>query len=444
MGSNQAPHRGLCGPPGSMRSAAPPSESGAQRPPHRPRIRFLASTHPDLQATPGFSTIPAMNRRLLLARSPFAALALALAITPSCKDAGGGTSSSNEIVVGEVAALTGGTATFGQSSHAGTQMAVDELNAAGGLLGKKIRLVTEDDQSKQGEAGTVVKKLISREKAVAILGEVASGRSLEMAPICQKAGIPMITPASTNAKVTEVGDHVFRVCFIDPFQGTVMAKFALSRGWKKVAILTDVKQDYSVGLSDAFRKYFTANGGAIVSEQSYSSGDKDFKAQLTAIKGGAPDAIFASGYYNEAGLIAVQARELGITAPMLGGDGWDSPSLTKVAGKAMEGNFFSNHFAAEDQAPVIQEFVKKYEARHKTTPDAMAALGYDSMMILAGAMKKAGTTDGKAIRDAIARTRDYQGITGKITLDDKRNATKPAVILTIKDGKFVYVETIAP
>ncbi len=323
-------------------------------------------------------------------------------------------------------------------------MAVDEINASGGLLGKKVKLVTEDDQSKQGEAGTVVKKLLSREKAVAILGEVASGKSLEMAPICQKAGIPMISPASTNPKVTEVGDYIFRICFIDPFQGTVMAKFALSRGWKKVAIVTDVKQDYSVGLSDFFKKYYTANGGTIVSEQSYSSGDKDFKAQLTALRGSAPDAIFASGYYNEAGLMAVQAHELGINAPMLGGDGWDSPSLTQVAGKAMEGNFFSNHFAAEDASPVIQDFVKKFTAKHKSAPDAMAALGYDSMMILAAAIKKAGTTEGKAVRDAIASTKDYQGITGKITLDEKRNATKPAVILTIKDGKFVYVETLAP
>ena len=371
-------------------------------------------------------------------------LAAAAAFTMvSCKESGGG-SEAAEIVIGEVAALTGGTATFGQSAHAGTQMAVDEINASGGLLGKKVRLVTEDDQSKQGEAGTVVKKLLSREKAVAILGEVASGRSLEMAPICQKAGVPMISPASTNPKVTEVGDHVFRVCFIDPFQGTVMSKFALSRGWKKVAIMTDVKQDYSVGLSDFFKKHFTANGGTIVGEQSYSSGDKDFKAQLTAIKGAAPDAIFASGYYNEAGLIAVQARELGLNAPMLGGDGWDSSSLVQVAGKAMEGNFFSNHFAVEDKAPVIQEFVRKYKEKHKTEPDAMAALGYDSMAILAAAMKKAGTTEGKAVRDAIAQTKDYDGVTGRISLDDKRNATKPAVIITIKDGKFVYVETIAP
>lgn len=371
-----------------------------------------------------------------------ALLSLPLLALTGCKKSS--TASADTIVIGEVAAMTGGTATFGQSSHAGTAMAVDEINAAGGLLGKQVKLITEDDQSKQGEAGTVVKKLISREGAIAILGEVASGRSLEMAPICQKSGVPMISPASTNPKVTEAGDHVFRVCFIDPFQGTVIAKFALSRGWKKVGILTDVKQDYSVGLTQFFKEYFTKNGGTIIGEQSYSGGDKDFKAQLTTLKAGAPDAILASGYYNETGLIAVQSHELGLKVPLLGGDGWDSPSLVEVAGKAIEGSFFSNHFSPEDQSPLIQDFVKKFQAKHKATPDAMAALGYDSAMILAAAIKKAGTTEGKALRDAIAATKDHDGITGKISLDAQRNASKSAVVLTVKDGKFVYVETVTP
>jgi branched-chain amino acid transport system substrate-binding protein len=369
-------------------------------------------------------------------------LAAAALVLAGCSKGGGG--DENVIVVGEVAAMSGGTATFGQSSHAGTQMAIDEVNAAGGVLGKQIKLVMEDDQSKQGEAGTVVKKLISRAKAVAILGEVASGRSLEMAPICQKAGVPMITPASTNPKVTEVGDYIFRVCFIDPFQGTVLAKFAQSRGWKKVAILTDVKQDYSVGLTQFFKENFTRGGGVIAGEQSYSSGDKDFKAQLTTLKAAAPDAILAAGYYNETGLIAAQARELGITVPLIGGDGWDSPSLVEVAGKAIEGCFFSNHFSPEDQSPRIQDFVGRYKAKHGKVPDAMVALGYDSAMILCEAIKRAGTTEGPALRDAIAATKDHEGITGKISLDAQRNATKPAVILTIKDGRFVYVETVAP
>lgn len=380
------------------------------------------------------------NRAFLL----LGLLSLVTAGLTGCKKGGDAAGDPNTIVVGEVAALTGGTATFGQSSHNGTQMAIDEVNAAGGVLGKQIKLVTEDDQSKQGEAGIVAKKLVSREKVVALLGEVASGRSLEMAPIAQKAGIPMISPASTNPKVTETGDFIFRVCFIDPFQGTVMAKFALARGWKKVAVMTDVTQDYSVGLSQFFKEYFTKNGGMIVGEQSYSSGDKDFKAQLTSIKQGAPDAILSSGYYNEVGLIATQARELGIEAPLLGGDGWDSPSLVQVAGKAIEGSFFSNHFSNEDTSPRIQEFVTKYKAKHGSVPDAMAALGYDSAMILVDAIKRAGTTEGKALRDAIAATKDFDGITGKITLDEKRDANKPAVVLTIKDGKFVYVETVAP
>ncbi|HEY8900088.1 MAG TPA: ABC transporter substrate-binding protein [Chthoniobacterales bacterium] len=368
---------------------------------------------------------------------------LAAALLAGCKKTGP-KAPANEIVVGEFAALTGGTASFGQSSHKGTQMAIDEINAAGGLLGKKVKLVTEDDQSKAGEPATVVRKMISRDGIVALLGEVASSRSLEAGPIAQQNKIPMISPASTNPKVTQVGDYIFRICFIDPFQGTVLAKFALAKGWKNVAVLTDVKQDYAVGLAEFFKKYFTANGGTIVSEQSYSSGDKDFKAQLTSIAGTNPQAILVAGYYNEAGLIASQARELGLNVPLLGGDGWDSPSLVEVAGAAMEGNFFSNHFSAEDQSPVIQEFIKRFKARYKEEPDAMAALGYDSAMILANAIKTAGTTDSKPLRDAIAATKDYPAVTGSITLDAERNANKPAVILTIKDGKFRYVETVKP
>jgi branched-chain amino acid transport system substrate-binding protein len=224
----------------------------------------------------------------------------------------------------------------------------------------------------------------------------------------------------------------------------VLSKFALGKGWKKAAVLTDVKQDYSVGLSQFFKEHFSKNGGTIVSEQSYSSGDKDFKAQLTSIKGAGPEVIVASGYYTESGLIALQAREVGLNVPLLGGDGWDSPSLVEVGGKAMEGNFFSNHFSAEDQAPIIQDFLQRYKAKTGAEADAMVALGYDSAMLLADAIKRAGTTESAALRDAIAATKDFQGVTGKITLDEKRNANKPAVILVIKDGKFRYVETVQP
>ena len=351
----------------------------------------------------------------------------------------------DEIVIGEYASLTGGSASFGQSSHKGTALAIDEINAAGGVLGKKLKLITEDDQSQAGQPATIVRKLISQDKAVAILGEVASSKSLEAAPICQQNKIPMISPASTNPKVTEVGDYIFRVCFIDPFQGTVMSKFAQSKGWKNVAVLTDVKQDYSVGLAEFFIKDFKESGGQIVKEQKYSTGDKDFKPQLTSIKAAKPDAIFVPGYYAEVSLIAKQARLLGIKAPLLGGDGWVGDSLLKVAGNALDGSFFSCHFSSADKSPVVQGFVEKFKAKHNgETPDDMAALGYDSAMILADAIKRAGSTEPEKLRDAIAATKEHQGITGKITLDEHRNANKPAVILTIGNGGFDFVETVAP
>ncbi|MFZ4683488.1 MAG: ABC transporter substrate-binding protein, partial [Terrimicrobiaceae bacterium] len=285
-----------------------------------------------------------------------------------------------EIPIGEFASLTGGSASFGQSSHKGTELAVEEINAAGGVLGKKLKLITEDDQSQAGQPATIVRKLISQDKVVAILGEVASSKSLEAAPICQQNKIPMITPASTNPKVTEVGDYIFRICFIDPFQGTVMSKFARSKGWKKIAVLTDVKQDYSVGLAEFFVKDFTANGGEIVRDQKYSTGDKDFKPQLTSIKAAKPDAIFIPGYYAEVALIAKQARLLGIKVPLLGGDGWVGDSLLKVAGKSLDGSFFSCHFSADEQSPDTQNFVAKFKAKYGEIPDDMAALGYDSAM----------------------------------------------------------------
>jgi branched-chain amino acid transport system substrate-binding protein len=350
----------------------------------------------------------------------------------------------DEITVGEFASITGGNASFGQSSHNGTELAIAEINAGGGVLGKKIKLITEDDQSLAGQPATIMRKFISSDKVIAVLGEVASSKSIEAAPICQENHIPMISPGSTNPKVTEVGDCIFRVCFIDPFQGTVMAKFAQSKGWKKVALLTDVKQDYSVGLAEYFVKGFTAAGGEIVKEQKYSTGDKDFKAQLTSIKAAHPDAIFLPGYYAEVSLIAKQARLLGIKVPLLGGDGWVGDSLLKVAGHALDGCFFSNHYSEADKSPVIQEFVKKYKAKYGVVPDAMAALGYDSAMVLADSIRRAGTTESAKLRDAIAATKGFQAVTGSITLDEHRNATKPAVILTIADGGFKFVETVAP
>jgi branched-chain amino acid transport system substrate-binding protein len=379
-----------------------------------------------------------LPRRLRFAALLFIAPLFALLAPGAEQNAG-------PIVVGELASLTGGNASFGQSSHKGTMLAIDEINAAGGVLGRQIQLITEDDQSQAGQPATIVQKLISQDNVVAILGEVASSKSLEAAPICQDRRIPMISPASTNPKVTEVGDYIFRVCFIDPFQGTVMAKFALSRGWKKIAVLTDVKQDYSVGLAEFFVKHIEANGGEIVKEQSYSSGDRDFKPQLTSIKAARPDAIFVPGYYGEVALIGKQARLLGIKVPLLGGDGWVGDSLLRVAGHALDGSFFSCHFSEDDKNPAVQDFVGKFRAKYNNEkPDDMAALGYDSAMILADAIKRAGTTENAKLRDAIAATKNHRGVTGNITLDDKRNASKPAVILTIANGAFKFEQTVEP
>ena len=352
-----------------------------------------------------------------------------------------------DIPVGEYASLTGSEATFGINSDNGVQLAAEEINKAGGVLGRKIRLVVEDDQSKPGQPSAAVKKLIDSDKVVAVIGEIASSRSLEAGPICQSAKIPMVSPGSTNPTVTQTGDYIFRVCFIDPFQGTVMAKFALDTlKAKKVAILSDVTSDYSKGLSQYFTEYYKAHGGQIVIERSYSGGgkDKDFRAQLTAIKSAQPDAIFVPGYYTEAGLIGKQARILGLKVPLLGGDGWDSPKLAEIAGPSLDGSYFSTHFSPADKSPKVQDFVTKYQGKFKAMPDGMAPLGYDAMMILADAMQRAGTTDGDKVREALASVKNYAAVTGNITIDEKRNATKSAVVLEVqgKDNKFVA--TVAP
>lgn len=351
----------------------------------------------------------------------------------------------DEIVIGEYASMTGGTATFGQSSHRGAALATEEINAAGGLLGKKIRLVTEDDQSRPEEAKTAVLKLIKQNQVTAIIGEVASSRSLAAAPECQKNKIPMISPASTNPKVTEIGDYIFRTCFVDSFQGEGMAKFAREKlGLSKVAVLKDVKNDYSVGLADFFEKTFKAIGGEIVGVESYSEGDIDFRAQLTSIKGKNPDGIFVPGYYTEVGLIARQARELGITVPMMGGDGWDSAKTLEIGGAAVNGCYFSNHYAVDDPDPKIQGFIQKFKVKYGETPDAMAVLGYDAASLLYDAIKRAGSEDPTKIRDALAATKDFAAISGALTMDASRNAKKKLVILKIDNGAIKFNSEVQP
>jgi branched-chain amino acid transport system substrate-binding protein len=349
------------------------------------------------------------------------------------------------IKIGQFASLTGKEASLGQSSNKGTLMAIDDLNAAGGVLGRPLLLVTEDTQSKPGETATVVKKLISRDKVVALLGEVASSRSLEAAPIAQAAKIPMISPASTNPKVTETGAYIFRTCFIDPFQGPVMARFAREHlKAKRVALVVSTSSAYSIGLAKFFRESFVANGGTIVLEQKYSEGDKDFKAQLTAIKAAGVDAVFNPGYYNEGALIVRQARDLGLTLPIFGADSWEAEALIQLGGKAMEGAYLCSHYSPEDPSPRVQNFVAAYKKRFGSTPDSNASLGYDSVLVLVDAIRRAGTTERDALREAIATTRDFMAVTGKITIDSERNASKNAVIVQVRNGKFEFVQSMSP
>ncbi len=356
-------------------------------------------------------------------------------------------SAGDTILVGEVGSMTGAEATFGTSSDNGIRLAVKELNAAGGIKGKKLAVKVLDDEGKPEEAATAVTKLITSDHVAAILGEVASTRSLFMADVAQRLQVPMVSPSSTNPKVTEKGDFIFRTCFIDPFQGEVIAKFAKTNlKVDKVAILRDVRNDYSVGLANFFTDTFKKEGGTIVGDESYSAGDVDFRAQLTKLKGLSPQALIIPGYYTDVALIARQARELGINVPMLGGDGWDSPKLTEMGGVAIEGSYFVNHYSVEDPSPRVQGFIAKYKAAAGgQVPDSLAAQAYDTMLVLADAMKRAKDLSGPAVRDALAATKDFPGVTGDITIDDKRNARKAAVVLKIAPGgKYEFVQKILP
>jgi branched-chain amino acid transport system substrate-binding protein len=361
--------------------------------------------------------------------------------TGTAASAGGG-----EILVGEYGSLTGPQATFGQSTHNGIMMAIDEVNAAGGVNGRKIKVLTEDDQSKQEEAANAVTKLISQQSVVAVLGEVASSSSLAAAPICQANKVPMISPSSTNPEVTKKGDYIFRMCFLDDYQGHSIADYVTkSLGIKSAAILTDVKSDYSQGLGHFFEEQFVANGGKIVAKASYANGDSDFKSQLTSVKAANPQILFVPGYYTDIGQIAIQAKDLGITAPIVGGDGWESPKLIEIGGKALEGSYYSNHYFYGDPAPIVHDFVQKYKERYGQTPDALAALGYDTAKVLAEALKRAKKIDGPSLRDAIGQTQGFSGVTGTINIGPDRNPVgKKLVIEEIKNGQLVLKASVEP
>jgi len=368
-----------------------------------------------------------------------AALALTLSTTPLFAQA-------EPIKIGEYGSMTGNQATFGTSTHKGIVLALKEINAAGGLNGRKLELISYDTRGQTGDAGNVVTRLCTQDKVVAVLGEVASSLSIAGGRVAQENGVPMISPSSTNAKVTSIGPMIFRVCFIDDFQGYVVAKFAKEKlKAKRVAVLYDRGQAYSKGLRDAFTKSFKEMGGEITTDQSYSSSDAEFGAQLTSIRDTKPDAIFVPGYYTEAGNIAVQARKLGLNVPLLGGDGWESEQLAKIGGNAINGCFFSNHYSPEEDRAELKEFIANFKKDNNgEVPDAMAALGYDAARVLFDSMKRAKSLSGTDLANAIAQTKDFPGVTGVITINKDRNAEKAAVILQMRGGQPRYFATVAP
>jgi len=364
---------------------------------------------------------------------------VALGALLSCKKG------SDTILIGEFGSMTGSEATFGQSTHNGIMLAVKEVNAAGGVKGKQVAVKSYDDQGRGQEAGTAVTRLITEDQVKAVLGEVASSLSIAGGRVAQQYKVPMISPSSTNPQVTQIGDMVFRVCFLDDFQGYVQAKFARDQlKAQNVALLYDQAQAYSKGLKDYFKKHFESMGGKVVAEQAYTGGDQDFSAQLTTIRATNPDFVLLPGYYTDAANIVLQARKLGLTIPFLGGDGWDSAQLAAIGGKAIEGTYYSNHYSPDEQRPEVQNFVKKYQAEYNATPDGLAALGYDAAKLLLDAMGRAEALDGPTLAKAIAATKDFHGVTGIFSIDEHRDAKKTAVVVEMKEGKPHYVTTIAP
>ncbi|AEG60540.1 ABC transporter substrate-binding protein [Desulforamulus ruminis] len=385
-----------------------------------------------------------------------AALVLLVGLVSGCGGSGGGeenkAANANEIVVGGNFELSGNVATFGTAAVNGAKLYFDEVNAAGGVLNKQIKFVDYDNKSDATEAANVATRMITQDKVVAILGATTSGNTLGYIQVATDNKIPVISSSATNPDVTvdpntqKVRDYIFRACFIDPFQGTVMANFSIKDlQAKKAVIYVDNNSPYSKGLAAFFKESFTKQGGQIVGEEAYVPEDQDFKATLTKIKGMNPDVIYLPGYYEQVGKIVKQGRELGITVPFLGGDGWDSPKLAEIAGgEALNGTYFSNHYSSEQDDPNVKAFVEKYKSKYNQVPDSMAALGYDAAVLLVDAIKRSEDGTPEKIKEALAASKDVQTVTGKLTLDASHNPVKGAAILEMKDGKQVYKTYVNP
>lgn len=346
--------------------------------------------------------------------------------------------------IGFFAPMSGVQKSFGNEALHGASLAVEQINANGGVLGHPIKLIVKDTQSRAGETETAVSGLIERDKVAVLIGEIATDRTLVAAPIAQANGIPMITPGATNEQITAVGDSIFRVCYTDAFQAGVMAKFARSIDVEKAAVLYDPSNPYSSGLAERFKQDFAANGGTVVAEGQYRAGDRDFTSQLNALKEKNPEVIFLPSYYAEAALIIQQARDVGVEAPFLGTDGWDSPEFLEVGGKAVNNSYFCSHFTSEDSAENVKSFVAAYTTKFGTPPPPLAALAYDAVLLAVDGLKRAGSEDSAAVKSALATTKDFQGVTGSITLDENRNPRKPGIVIRVDEGKFSFLERVDP
>ena len=381
-----------------------------------------------------------------------AAAASLMTVILAASVAGCGSSSSKEIKIGLLNEMTGGNATIGTAAANGAKLAIKEINANGGLLGKQIKAVVADNKSEPSESANAMTKLLTQDKVVAVTGTFSSSNAIAAASVAEANKTPYLVAGATNPKVTvdektkNVKKYIYRVCFIDPFQGTVAANFAAKDlKVKKAAMLVDNSSDYSKGLAEFFEAAFTKEGGTIVANEAYLQKDTDFKATLTKIKSKDMDILYVPGYYEEVGKIVKQAREMGITVPIVGADGWDSPKLGEIASaSALNNTYFTNHYSVEDTSPKAKAFVEAYTKEYGQKPEALAVLGYDAVYVLADAIKRANSTDAAKIIEALATTKEFPAISGVTTINKTHDADKNAVVIEMKDGKQVFKTSIKP
>lgn len=367
-------------------------------------------------------------------------------LVAGCSDSAG----KGDIKIGMVYELTGSTASYGTSAANGAKLAFKEINANGGVLGKQLQIITADNKGEPSESANAMTKVITQDRVVAVTGFTVSSCGIAASVVAEDNKIPFVAAATVNPKVTvdertgKVKDYTFRACFIDSFQGTVGANFALtSLKARTAAILIDNSSDYSKGLSRVFKDVFTGKGGQIVAEQAYLQKDQDFKSTLTAIKAQNPELLYIPGYYEDVGKIIKQARELGITVPILGGDAWDSPKLAELGGaQALNNTYFTNFYSVEDKNPVSNSFIEAYKKEYGQLPDSMAAMGYDAANLLIDAIKRANSTESAKIREALATTKNFKSVSGDMALNATHDAVRGVVIMEMKDGKQVYKETV--